>query len=377
VIPPQDQPSSTWRCVKAATYPLALGALAVVLSACGSVADGATGPTPIPTVPSGGPIHVAQAKAPAQPSVDKLAESAIKTAEPSVVLVQTGSGLGSGVILTANGYIVTNNHVVKGARNVTVTFATGKTLKATIRGTDPLDDLAILRVHASSLPTATLANSAMLQLGQTVLAVGNPLGITHTVTEGIVSATSRTVNEGQGGGRIPHAVQTSAPINPGNSGGALINLSGQVVGIPTLTAVDPEFNSPAQGIGFAIPSNKVIDIATQIMKYGKVKHTGQAALGIEATSVTAALAQQYNLPVSHGVLVAKALAGSGAAKAGMKSGDVIVKLNSTTIGSEATLLTVMANFKPGDHVHVTYVTKSGARKTTTVTLGELPANATG
>jgi S1-C subfamily serine protease len=387
--------------LKTVTYPLALCVLAVALSACGAAATGATGSaknkvahtahatptasgsgeataTPMSTrSPSSSPIHVAQSVVPRPPAVDTLTESAIKKAAPSVVLVQTESGLGSGVILTGNGYIVTNHHVVSGARNVKVTLATGKTFKATIKGNDPLDDLAILKINASGLPTATFATSATLQLGETVLAVGNPLGITHTVTEGIVSATARTVNEGQGGGRIPNAIQTSAPINPGNSGGALINLAGQVVGIPTLTAVDPEFNAPAQGIGFAIPSNKVVSIATQIMKYGTVKHTGQAALGIEATSVSASLAQQYSLPVKHGVLVAKVLSGSGAAKAGMTGGDVIVKLDGTTIGSESDLLDVMARHGPGDHVHVTYVTKTGATKTATVTLGELPANATG
>lgn len=309
------------------------------------------------------------------PAIDTYREQAVNAVGPSIVEVKTSTGLGSGVIIRSDGYVVTNHHVVSGASSVTVTLANGRTLHATVRGSDTVDDLAVLKVTASKLPAATFGNSTQLQVGQTVLAIGNPLGVTHTVTDGIVSALNRTVSEGQGGGSIANAIQTSAPINPGNSGGGLINLGGQVVGIPTLTAVDPEFNAPASGIGFAIPSNVVTRIAGQIIRYGTVKHTGRAALGVLVTSVTPNLAAQYGLPVDHGTLIAGVTAGGGAARAGIQKNDVIVKVDNTNIGSESDLLDVLAEHSPGDTVKVTVVTQSNQHKTYTVTLGELPASA--
>jgi S1-C subfamily serine protease len=187
----------------------------------------------------------------------------------------------------------------------------------------------------------------------------------------------RTVSEGKGGGRLSNAIQTSAPINPGNSGGALINLAGQVIGIPTLTAVDPEFGSPAQGIGFAIPASKVVSIATQVIQHGRVTHTGQAALGIKAATVTAQVAQHYGLPVNHGVLVAGTTRNGPAAKAGLQAGDIIVRIGSHAISTNSDLLNVLSNHKPGDTVTARYVTEGGKRNTSHIKLGELPANATG
>jgi S1-C subfamily serine protease len=308
------------------------------------------------------------------PGIDKLRENAVSSVGPSIVEVKTNQGLGSGVIITSTGYIVTNHHVVSGASSVSVTLANGRTLRARVRGNDAVDDLSVIKVNATRLPAASFGNSTQLQVGQTVLAIGNPLGVTHTVTDGIVSALNRTVSEGQGGGSIPNAIQTSAPINPGNSGGALINLAGQVVGIPTLTAVDPEFNAPAAGIGFAIPSNVVTRIASQIIQHGKVIHTGRAAIGVYVVSVSPDLAAQYGLQVSHGTLVAGLVPKGGAARAGIKKNDVIVKVNNTTINSESDLLDVLARHSPGDTVQVTVVTPSGQHRTYTVRLGELPAS---
>lgn len=311
-------------------------------------------------------------------SVDRLAEQATNAVGPAVVRVQDNKGLGSGVILTSDGYIVTNDHVVSGAKNFVVTLANGHSLSAKVAGTDAVDDLAVVKVNANNLPTATLGDPSKLAVGETVLAVGNPLGYNRTVTEGIVSALNRTIAEGQNSpGRIPDAIQTSAAINPGNSGGALIDLAGQVVGIPTASAVDPEFNAPAPGIGFAIPASKVRSIAQQIIQYGKVKHTGQAALGILAESVDSTIAQTYNLPVNHGVLVVSDIKGGPAAKAGIHKGDIIVKVGSTSISSQSDLVNVMAQRHPGDKVSVEVVTPSGSHHTDQVTLGELPANANG
>lgn len=367
--------------------------LALVLSACSSGGVTTSGnsahasPSTTSTTTRGasasssvfnasGPIHTSSVP-PAQTAIDRQAEAAVNRATPSIVLVQTNTGLGSGVILTSNGYVSTNDHVIRGASQVTVTLATGRSLPATIKGTDPLDDLAILKVNATGLPPATFADSTKLRVGQTVLALGNPLGITGTVTEGIISALARPVNEGQGGGRIPNAIQTSAPINPGNSGGALIDLSGHVVGVPTLAAVNPNQGTAAQGIGFAIPSNKVVYIGDQVITTGTVSHTGQAALGIRAATVTPQLAQQYNLPATTGVLVAGISQNSGAQRAGLAAGDVIVRAGTTPITDNSALLDVLAHHRPGDRLSVTYVTTSGRRRTVSVTLGELPASATG
>jgi S1-C subfamily serine protease len=174
------------------------------------------------------------------------------------------------VIVDGKGDIVTNNHVVTGQQSIQVVLAGGGKEAATVVGTDPANDLAVIRIAVppGGLIVATLGNSANLQVGQEVLAIGNPLGDTATVTNGIVSALKRTVSEGTGGATIQNAVQTDAPINPGNSGGALVDMQGQVVGIPTLTAIDPEFNAPASGVGFAIPANRVATVLAQLLPAG-------------------------------------------------------------------------------------------------------------
>ncbi|MGH2347393.1 MAG: S1C family serine protease, partial [Chloroflexota bacterium] len=188
---------------------------------------------------------------------ETLREKAIAEVGPAIVEVQNvGVGLGSGVIIRKDGYIVTNHHVVAKEQKLVVVLPDGRPMTAKLVGEDAVDDLAVIKISADNLPAASFGDSSKLRVGQTVLAMGNPLGIANTVTNGIVSALNRTVREGQQtNGSILHAIQTNAAINPGNSGGALINLGGQVIGIPTLTAIDPEFNAPASGVGFAIPSN--------------------------------------------------------------------------------------------------------------------------
>src|SRR6185437_9061694 len=220
--------------------------------------------------------------------IETLREKAIAEVSPAIVEVQNvGVGLGSGVIIQKDGYIVTNHHVVAKETKLLVVLPDGRSLQAKLVGSDAVDDLAVIKVDAKGLPTVPLGDSSKLVVGQTVLAIGNPLGIANTVTDGIVSALNRTVSEGQQtNGSILHAIQTNAAINPGNSGGALINLGGQVIGIPTLTAIDPEFNAPASGVGFAIPSNTVQNITAQLIKYGKVVDSGRAAVGISAADIT-------------------------------------------------------------------------------------------
>jgi S1-C subfamily serine protease len=284
-----------------------------------------------------------------------------------------GRGLGSGVIMSRDGDIVTNNHVVEGGSRFEITFANGRTATAKLLGADPLDDLAVVKANAKDLPAASFGNSSTLKVGQSVLAIGNPLGINFSVTEGIVSALNRSVGEGQGQPPILHMVQTSAAINPGNSGGALIDLTGKVIGIPTLSAVDPTFGTPASGVGFAIASNTVERIAPQLVTYGKVVHSGRAAIGIYSETVTPELAAQYGLPVDHGVLVAQLVQNGPAERAGIRAGSVIVQIDSRTVNSNSDLVDVLAGKKPGDKVAVTVANPGGGRQTHHVTLSELPA----
>jgi S1-C subfamily serine protease len=205
-------------------------------------------------------------------TLDTLREAVVAKVKPSVVQVNVttaqGAALGSGVIIDSRGYIITNNHVVSGALSIQVVLSNGTKESAQLAGADVANDLAVLKIAVpqSGLSVATLGDSTQLKVGQEVLVIGNPLGITQTVTNGIVSALKRSVSEGQGGATIHNAIQTDAPINPGNSGGALVDLQGNVVGIPTLTAIDPEFNTPANGVGFAIPANRVKAILPQIIQ---------------------------------------------------------------------------------------------------------------
>ncbi len=310
-------------------------------------------------------------------NIESVREAAIAKVKPAVVLVNTQSGLGSGVVIDKRGYIVTNNHVVTNARTIEVMFSDGTKVAAQVAGTDPADDLAVLKINPPAhMTVATLGDSSKLKVGQEVLAIGNPLGITQTVTKGIVSALGRTVSEPasqtSAGATIPNAIQTDAPINPGNSGGALIDLQGNLIGIPTLTAIDPEFNAPASGVGFAIPSNRVSFIVPQIINDGKVTHTGRAALGVRVASVDARMAQQDNLSVDHGLLIADVVRGGPAEQAGLQGGDVIVQVNNQDVVDTSSLGDVLVNKNPGDKVSVK-IYRGNQQLTMTVTLGELQA----
>jgi len=208
-----------------------------------------------------------------------------------------------------------------------------------------------------------LADSSKVQVGQEVLAIGNPLGITQAVTSGIISALDRRVST------IPDALQTDAAINPGNSGGALVNLQGEVVGIPTLSAIDPVFQTPANGVGFAIPSNRVRFITEQLIETGKVTHTGRAALGLQMTTVDAALATQDHLAVASGVLIVQLVPKGPAAQAGLQAGDIIVQIGKQTVTDVASLMDALLTMKPGEVVSV-QVARGTQQQTLNVTLGE-------
>ena len=299
--------------------------------------------------------------------------SVVRQVLPSVVLIRTENGLGSGVVLDRSGNIVTNAHVAGNATKFEVQVA-GDTAPRSARlvGTYPPDDLAVIRAdNPAGLQPARFGDSDTVQAGDVVLAIGNPLGLSGSVTQGIISATDRAVTEpateGSAAATLPGAIQTSAPINPGNSGGALVSASGQVIGIPTLAAGSPQGGGQAQGIGFAIPSNLARDIATQIIDTGHVTNSHRAAIGAEVATVLGPDG------TAGGVGVVTVTSGGAAERAGLRPGDVIRAVDGAQIPDTTALTQALAAAKPGDKVTVT-VSRDGQDRGVQVTLGELPGS---
>ena len=305
----------------------------------------------------------------------------IQQVQPSVVEIESrgtqGASIGSGEIWDTNGYIVTNDHVVSGFTTFLVRLGKNQTVSARLTGEAPQDDLAVLKITAPGLHPISLGDSSTLQAGQFVVAVGNPLGLAETATFGIVSALNRTASEGPNGPAttLTGMVQTSAPINPGNSGGALVDLDGRLVGVPTLAAVDPQVNAPANGIGFAIPVNRVKFVVPQLIQHGKLVNTGQGFLGIQGETVTPQLAAANHLSAQSGVLVvgyAKDTSGqSPAQQAGVRLGDVIVVVGEQPVTSSADIATVTLSQQPGTRVKVT-VARGANQTALPVKLGQRP-----
>jgi S1-C subfamily serine protease len=294
-------------------------------------------------------------------SLQNAYSAVYKNVSPSVVQIQTSEGLGSGIVFDNTGDIVTNAHVVGTAKTFTVTTSMGKRLTGKLVGVFAPDDLAVIKVNGAGLKPAVFANSDKLAIGDIAMAIGNPLGLSSSFTEGIVSALNRSEPEGNGV-VLPSAIQTSAPINPGNSGGALTDISGAVIGIPTLAAADPQLGGAAAGIGFAIPSNVVVNIANQLVKTGKVTNSNRAYLGVEIADT----------PEATGVVLSKVLPGTASAKAGLVAGDRITSLNGTKTPTSTELSTALAGLKPGQTVKVTVVHQGGSTTTVNLTLGEYP-----
>ena len=297
---------------------------------------------------------------------------AVRAVLPSVVLIRTADGLGSGVVLDRAGNIVTNAHVAGQATSLQIQRAGDPAPRpARLVGTYPEGDLAVIRAeNPGGLTPARFGDSSKAQAGDVVLAVGNPLGLAGSVTEGIISATGRAVVEpttaSTTAAALPDAIQTSAPINPGNSGGALVTATGRVIGIPTLAAVSPQGGGQAQGIGFAIPSNLAQDIARQIIKSGHVTNSHRAALGARVATVTSVDG------ASHGAAVVAVTPGGPAEHAGLRAGDVIRKVGPTPTPDADALLSALAAADPGQRVELT-ITRAGQTHTVSVTLGTLPA----
>lgn len=280
--------------------------------------------------------------------------------QPGTVLEH---GLASGVIVSSDGYILTNNHVVQNAKELQVTLNDGRTFNAKVIGTDPQTDIALIKIDADKLPALTLADSDKVEVGDVVLAVGNPFGIGQTVTSGIVSATNRVTSSDMD----EDFIQTDAAINPGNSGGALVDTQGRLIGINSEILTHSGGN---QGIGFAVPSNLCRWVMDNLVKYG---HVNRGFLGVEIQNVTPGLAQAFKLSDTQGALVSTVTPGSAAADAGLQSGDVIVQFNSQPIQDASQLKLRVAETGPGMMVPVE-IMRNGEKKNFRVTLKEQPNN---
>ena len=279
--------------------------------------------------------------------------------------VETASA-GSGFIISSDGYIVTNYHVVKGATSVKVTLYSGDTYDATVIGGDSDYDVAVIKINAGGLPAVTLGNRADVTVGDTVLAIGNPLGeLTFSMSQGIVSCCDRAINVD---GTPFNMIQVDASINPGNSGGPLVNLYGEVVGIVS-AKYSSYSNTTVEGLGFAIPISDVRAIITDIIENGQV--TGKAYLAIKAGTMTEQMAAQYDIDITEGVFVYSTESGGAGEKAGLQLGDVITKLNDTAITSMTDLTMAKKSYKAGDTVTLT-VYRSGEYITLDLTFDQQP-----
>jgi len=396
--PPADKPPRT----KSAARPFVWLAAAAVLG--GGVALG--GAAAVGALDTDGSTTVVEQTSAAPSTVPAVAGKGLTVNEiykrmgPGVVQItstigaststdgqfqQSSQALGSGFVLDKEGHIVTNYHVIDGATSIEVRFSNDDTLKATLVGSDPSTDVALLKVDASAdaLTPLSLADSTRVEVGDPVVAIGNPFGLERTVTTGIVSALQRAV-KAPNGYSIDHVIQTDAAINHGNSGGPLLNTLGAVIGINSQIETGGSGDGNV-GIGFAVPSNTVKSVIDQLLASGKVDH---AYLGVSAIAITPDIAKSFNLPVSEGLVIQTVGEGSGAAGAGLKvgtkqaviagesfrmGGDVIVSADGKSVGTIDELRDVVASHKPGDKIELE-IYRGGEKKTVTVTLGRQPTS---
>jgi 2-alkenal reductase len=297
----------------------------------------------------------------------------VQRVEPAVVTVVTGGGnafggavqaSGSGVIISQDGHIITNNHVVEGSSQVSVIYSDGTRVNAAMVGADPLTDIAVLKVN-STVPTfVQFGDSGALQLGEWVIAIGSPLGnYRGSVTVGVVSGLNRRVSPQEG------LIQTDAAINHGNSGGPLINLAGQIVGINTLVVRDSVGGAPAEGLGFAVPSNTVRQVAEQLISRGSIEYP---FIGISYTEVTPQLSSEMGLTTDHGVIITQITANSPAAGAGLLTQDVVTSIDNNTIDENNTLRSILFKYRVGDEVNLT-VERNGQNVQIKLTLVARPS----
>lgn len=339
-----------------------------------SATNDSTPNSPSVTAPLNG-NQAAPASAP-----DGSVQSAAAKVLPSVVKIAVatsqGAATGSGIVISKDGLIVTNNHVVAGAgagATITVMLNDGRTVPATVKGTDPLTDLAVIHANATDLTPATLGASGKLAVGQGVVAIGSPFGLEATVTSGIVSALNRPVTSGdeqQDSTTVFPAIQTDAAINPGNSGGALIDLAGQVVGINSAIKTaggSGQSEGGNIGLGFAIPIDQAKPIIDELVAKGKATH---ARLGVQVGDA------QASDGLTNGARLGEVTSGGAADKAGLQSGDVVTTVDGKAIASGDALVAAVRSHRPGDEVKVTFV-RDGKTQTVTATLGSDNGNPTG
>jgi len=335
-----------------------------------------------PSAPSGGAGQVA--------ARDLSVEQIYRLDAPGVVRITTSSNpsrrtAGSGFVIDKAGHIVTSNHVVQGAGGLKVSFSGNDELNATLVGNDPSTDVAVLQVtaHSRSLSPLPLGDSDDVQVGDPVVAIGNPPSLNRTATAGIVSGLQHTIDAATGPMTVDQAIQTDATIDNGNSGGPLINVRGEVIGVNFSADSAGSTIQGTPGVGFAIPIDTVKNVVAELIRFGKVEH---AYLGIDALPVTPSLARICDLPASSGLLVQRVTAGSAAAAAGLRSGrtavlvagesyriggDIIIAADGVPVSSEAQLRNVLQTMKPGDHLALS-VWRGAGKKTIRVTLGRPP-----
>ncbi|MFC1934289.1 S1C family serine protease [Chloroflexota bacterium] len=310
------------------------------------------------------------------PILPSIADAVAKV-KPSVVAINTEvttfdifnrpftqEGAGSGWIISEDGYIVTNNHVVEGAKSVTITLDDGRTFPAETVRTDPLSDLAVVKINDQNLPAAEIGNSSALKVGDWLVAIGNSLGQGIRATQGIVSRKDVSLAVGQGQ-TLYGLIETDAAINPGNSGGPLLNMAGEVIGINSVKRVEVE----VEGVGYAIGTNEAMPIIQQLINKGYVIRPW---LGVGLYTVDQFVVQRYNLAVDRGILVTEVVAGSPADKAGLKPGDVITKFGSTEKSDASELVRAIHSSQVGQMVEMTFW-RGEAEHTTSATLTESPS----
>jgi 2-alkenal reductase len=312
--------------------------------------------------------------------IETTITQAVKKVGPAVVTVvgsipsqmsqfgSTGSQTvsGSGVFISDKGYILTNNHVIDGVTDVTVILSDGTQEKATVVGADMYSDIAVLKTDGKVPAVASLGNSDVLNPGETVIAIGSPLGdFKNTVTVGVVSATGRSIDTGNGY-TIDGLIQTDAAINQGNSGGPLVNLAGEVIAINTLIVRNSGSGTVAEGLGFAIPVNTAAAVANQIIATGYIS---RPFMGINFQPITPDIANAYNLPAQYGAYVTSVSANSPASQAGLQTGDIITSMGGVALDGTHSFINTLFTYKPGDQVTVEFL-RNGKSQQVQITLGE-------
>jgi serine protease DegQ len=343
-----------------ATAALAVTLLAVV-TGCTSGEPKPAGAAPPAQLATGGGGGAQQSGA-----FDRIPE-VVRRVQPSVVTIITGEGLGSGVVWSRDGVIVTDQHVIEGSTEVQIAFADGRRVAGTVKAKDQITDLAVVQADRTGLPAATFQRR-LPQVGELAIAIGSPLGFENTVTAGIISGLHREIpGSGQQTQSLVDLIQTDAPISPGNSGGALVNAAGQVVGI------SEAFIPPSQGavsIGFAIPAATVVDIVGQLLRSGRAQH---AFMGIQPGELTPETARQLGLRTTSGVVVLDVVRGGPAGKAGLRPGDVLTALDGKQVTTVEDFLAALRPHRPDDTVTVTYL-RGSARQDAKVTLADRPSS---